>query len=132
MRTPGTISGRLELTSRRANYTGRVSVILVKLDNFNPSDGRYTKSAAIESKKFNVDLAQAGNTQYVDYTFSPLIYEPGVYAVDVIIKDPASGNKRALDGHRVIQYVDASQPDTSAFLDGYFRDATANYARRLG
>jgi beta-glucanase (GH16 family) len=128
MRTPGHVAGSVKLTAHKANYRGLVSVVLTQLSNFNAFDGRYEKSASLETRNFDVSLAQTGESRQIDYSFDTFISTPGVYAVDILIKDLATQSKKRLGGHRIVQYVDANQPGTTVWLDGFFREGSATYA----
>ncbi len=128
MRTPGQITGSIEVTAHKPNYSGQVSLVLALLSNFNNDDGRYDKSPALETRTFNVNLSELGDTQVIDYAFDTVLSTPSAYSVDILVKDTSNNNKKSLAGHRVVQYVDASQPDTTAFFDGFVRTGAASYA----
>ncbi|MFK7886538.1 MAG: family 16 glycosylhydrolase [Gammaproteobacteria bacterium] len=127
LRSPTQIEGSIEVTSHRDDYDGVVSVMLVPILEFNPVDGRFTKGSAIATRNIAVQLASAGDSKTLDYVFPPLIDTPGAYTVDVVVRDTQINNKRSLSSHRFVQYVDATQPDTTVFFEGFIRDAGAVY-----
>ena len=71
-------------------------------------------------------MSGLGDKQRIDYEFDTFLSSPGVYSVDVQVKDAATLHKKNLGGHRVIQYVDSSQPNTTAFFQGFFRAGSAS------
>ena len=131
IRTPGQISGSFEVTAHKANYSGQVSVSIAQLSNFNNSDGRYDKGPSLENQNFNLSMTALGDTQVINYTFDTVLSTPSVYSVDVIAKDTSNNNKKSLAGHRIVQYVDSSQPNTTVFFDGFFRTGAASYDNDL-
>ncbi|MEO1573813.1 MAG: glycoside hydrolase family 16 protein, partial [Pseudomonadota bacterium] len=126
-RAPVPVTGSLEVTAHRPDYSGRVSVILSEMSNFNNSDGRFDKSPAIEEIVFDVQLDNVGDTQQLDYQFETAVSLPAVYSVDVLIKDLPTNNKKSLASNRVVQFLDVNQPGTTAFFEGFLREMTASF-----
>ncbi len=127
MRTPGKIKGGIQLTSHSNSINSKVYITLFKLENINLHDGRYYPSAAIQTISNNVSFTRVGESLDINYEFDKQINVVGAYMVDVLIKDVVSGNKKILTGHRIIQYVDVSKPDTTIFFDGFVRKGSAGY-----
>jgi beta-glucanase (GH16 family) len=127
LRSPTQIDGSIEVTSHRDNYSGLVSVMLVPVLEFNASDGRYTKGPAMSARNIALEMGAAGETKTLNYSFPQMIDSPGAYTVDVVVRDTQNNNKRSVAAHRFVQYVDAAQPDTTVFFEGFFRDVGATY-----
>ncbi len=127
-RSPGRITGAIEVASHKPDFRGQVSVVLTRMTDFNLFTGRFGKTASLETRNFNVWLPTSGAKQTLEYEFDTEIVDPGAYSVDVLIKDPVTQNKKSLAAHRVVQFVDSARPETTVWLEGFFREGSAAYA----
>ncbi len=118
----GPINGQFELTSHRDDFDGLLTIAVTQMVDFDTSSGRYSKTPTLASKNYFLQLQNAGDTTIVPYFFDIPVQRPGVYSVDLLIKDTANNNKASLASQRVIQYVDHNEPDSGIFLDGFIRD----------
>ncbi len=127
MRTPGGVGGTVAVTPHKDNYSARMFVFLSRIQSFNTDNGRYEKTAPVETLSFNINAANFGDTQFINYAFTTPISDPSAYVVDVQLRDQSNGNKKDIRAFRVVQYVDSSQPNTTFGAQGFFRPGSANY-----
>lgn len=125
MRSNTRVSGAFDVTGHRANLSSRMTIFLSRLENFDASNGRYSKSRPIEEINANINVARIGQTQRVNYQFQTQIIDPGAYVVDVLFKDGA--NKKQFNAARVVQRLNNNRTDTTLSLQGFFRSGSANY-----
>ncbi|MEE9494691.1 MAG: glycoside hydrolase family 16 protein [Gammaproteobacteria bacterium] len=112
------ITGKIAVTALGNNIKSKVLVSLFRVENFQ-SDGRYYNNPLPEKtivRKFT--FSSAGSTEIIDYDFSDVTVHPGVYAIDILVKDLVSGNKKQLSGHRIVQFVN-SNIHTAKYFEGF-------------
>lgn len=127
VRQPGRVTGSLRVTAHKDNYRGQISVVLLKLNDFDPGNGRYNKTASLDFQKFDINLGAAGNSRVINYALGPRINGVGAYVVDVVVNDFNARTKRNLGSHRIVQFVHNSEPNRTIFFDGFFRPGAARY-----
>lgn len=126
LRAPGPITGAFEVIAGASPPPGTLAVHLVHLSGFDPLSGRYVESPALATR--NHTLGIAGGSQRIEYAFDPPTAGPAAYSVNVVINDAAIPNKRALAGHRIVQFVAPDAPDATVFFEGFVRGVDASYA----
>ncbi len=126
MRTAGKVSGAIRLTSHAAS-TANVTISIAKIENANRANGRYFPSNAIQTISQNVAFTAAGETLDIPYEFDDVINATGAYVVSILVKDRSTLNKKILNGHRIVQFVEDSNPTSTLFFDGFVRSGSANY-----
>src|SRR5690606_3758701 len=99
-----------------------------QLIGFDPANGWYVESPAIAAKNYSFGPAVEGESRIVEYAFEPPTADAAVYSVNVIVRDDTVANKRALAGHRIVQFVTPDRPDATVFLEGFVRAVDARYA----
>jgi hypothetical protein len=97
------------------------------LGGFDTSSGRYFESPAVATKNHALGIAPS-SSRIIEYSFDPPIAGPAVYSVNVVVSDAAIPNKRALAGHRIVQFVTPDAPDATVFFEGFVRGVEASYA----
>ncbi|MEE9493961.1 MAG: glycoside hydrolase family 16 protein [Gammaproteobacteria bacterium] len=126
MRSPGKISGSVKLTAHAA-VSATVNLALFKVNSIDNRTGNFIKSSPLQQITRTVNFRNRNESLRLAYKFDRHINSPGVYIIDIVIKDTASQNKNNLNGYRLVQYVDNAHPETTKVMDGFVKNGSASY-----